>query len=501
MITENMPGKMAVHIIMCFICFIMSGCAVVGPDYKTITPDVPLNWHSGLANGLTLSPGQDDHMALAQWWTFLKDPVLEQLEQETLRNNLNLKQAFEKINEARALRGISVAGLFPVLDGKASVTKSRSSENAGTGTESNFYRAGLDAGWELDLFGGVRRKIEAADADLEGLKYSYEGVMVSLTAEVGLNYVDVRTFQARLKAAQSNLAAQQHTFDLNQSRYQAGLIDELAVQQSLYNLEQTRSLIPQLKNGLSTSMNRLAVLIGKKPGNLEKKLYTVRSVPQIPLSIVVKVPAEAMRQRPDVRQAERELAAATARIGVAKADLYPKFSLTGSLSLESMTMGNLSKWGSHTFSAGPSISWNLFDANAIRRNIDVQDSRTKQALIHYKSTVLDALEEVENALDAFAREQERRKALFLATRAANRAVVVAEDSFNAGLIDFSNVLDAQRSLLSFQDELVVSEGNVISDVIRLYKALGGGWSSNDLQGRSRKTGSDSSKNGSSCIIK
>ncbi len=475
MIKEKMPGNIIVHIIMCFIFFIMSGCAVVGPDYKTITPDVPINWHSGLTHGLTLSTAQDDSISLTKWWILLKDPVLAQLEQETLRNNLNLKEAFEKINEARALRGISSSDLFPVLDGKASATKSRSSENAGTGQESNFYRAGLDAGWELDLFGGVKRKIEAANADLEGVKFAYEGVMVSLTAEVGLNYVDVRTFQARLKAAQSNLATQQHTFDLNQSRYQAGLIDELAVQQSLYNLEQTRSLIPQLENGLSTSMNRLAVLIGRKPGKLEKKLSMAGSVPEIPVSIAVKVPAEAMRQRPDIRQAERELAAATARIGVAKADLYPKLRLTGSIGLETVAKDNFLKWGSHTFSTGPSISWNLFDANAIRRNIDVQDSRAKQALIHYRATVLNALEEVENALASFAREQERRKALFLATKAAKRAVVVAEDSFNAGLIDFSNVLDAQRSLLSFQDELAVSEGTVASDLIRLYKALGGGW--------------------------
>ncbi len=479
MIFERMPGNMAVHIIICFIFLIVSGCAVVGPDYKKIAPDVPSNWHSGLTHGLVLSPAHDDHMALAKWWTFLKDPVLEQLEQETLRNNLNLKEAFEKINEARALRGMAFSSLFPVLDGKASVTKSRSSKNTGSGKVSNFYRAGLDANWELDLFGGVRRKIEAADADLEGLKDSYEGVMVSLTAEVGLNYVDVRTFQARLKAAESNLAAQQHTYDLNKSRYQAGLIDELAVQQSLYNLEQTRSLIPQLKNGLSTSMNRLSVLIGRKPGNLEKKLSTTESVPEIPISIAVTVPAEAMRQRPDVRQAERKLAAATARIGVAKADLYPKFTLTGSIGLESMTSDNFLKWGRHTFSTGPSISWNLFDANAIRRNIDVQDSRTKQALIHYQSTVLNALEEVENALDSFAKEQERRKALFFAMKAAKRAAVVAEDRFNAGLIDFSNVLDAQRSLLSFQDKLAVSEGSVISDLIRLYKALGGGWTFNN----------------------
>ncbi len=480
MSAENISGTRLISILMgfvfmCFIPFIVSGCSVVGPDYKTINPDVPAHWHTGMNHELSPSIGNGDHDALAKWWTLLKDPILEHLEQQALKNNLDRKIAFEKIIEARALRGISYAGLFPGLDLNARATKSRSSENSGTGRENNFFRAGLDSSWELDLFGGVRKKIEASNADLAAQKYSLEEVMVTLTADVGLNYVDIRTFQARLKAAQSNLAAQQHTFDLNKSRYDAGLIDELPVQQSLYNLEQTRSLIPKLKNGLAISMNRIAVLLGLKPGNLEKKLSIVQPVPTVPLSIAVGIPAEVIRQRPDIRQAERKLAAATARIGVARADLFPKFTLSGSIGLEAMTMDNLSKWGSHTFSAGPSISWNIFNANAIRRNIDVQNSRTRQALIHYKSAVLNALEEVENALGSFAREQERRKALSLATKAAERADIVAEENFKAGLIDFSNVLDAQRSLLSFQDELAQSEGAVTGDLIRLYKALGGGW--------------------------
>ncbi len=446
---------------------------MVGPDYKGTMPDAPLKWHTDISHE---SKERDVSRLRANWWKLLNDPLLTKFERQAVKGNFDLKSALEKIREERALYGVSSSKLFPYITGNASGSKSRSSENAGLGKEANLFIAGLDAGWELDLFGGIRRKKEAAIADLEAAKYSMDGVMVSMAAEVGLNYVDIRTFQARLKYAKMNLAVQQHTFDLNQSRYGAGLVDELAVQQSLYNLEHTRSLIPQLENGLSVSMNRLAVLLGEKPGTLEKELSEVRPVPSVPLGVAIGIPAEVLRHRPDVKQAERELAAATARIGIAEADLYPKFNLTGSIGLRSVMMKDLLKWGSRTFNIGPSISWNIFDANGIRRNVDAQVARQHQALIHYKSIVLKALEEVENALTAFSKEQQRRKMLELAVKAAARANTMALDRFKAGLIDFSNVLDTQRSLMSFQDELASSTGAVTSDFIRLYKALGGGWS-------------------------
>ena len=453
---------------------VLTGCAAVGPDYVRVEPEAPTAWHGALSGGLAAEAA--DREALAQWWTVLGDPLLTSLENRAVEGNLDLKQARARLGEARARRGLTRAGLYPNVDVGAAATKSRSSENAGTGREVELYQTGFDAGWELDVFGGIRRSVEAADADLAASREALRDVLVSLTAEVGLNYVDVRSFQVRLAAAQSNLGAQENTYELNASLYKAGLIDELPVQQARYNLERTRSEIPLLEIGLSATMNRLAVLLGAPPGALEDQLAPSRPIPMVPVAVAVGVPAEALRRRPDVRRAERELAAQTARIGVATAELYPRFRLFGSIGIESLELGDLATWPSRTFAVGPSVSWRLFDAGSIRRNTEIQDARQEQALLSYQAVVLGALEEVENGLVAFAKVQQRRDALVLATEAASRADQVARDRYRAGLVDFSNVLDAQRSLLAFQDQLARSQGEVAAGLIRLYKALGGGWS-------------------------
>lgn len=249
------------------------------------------------------------------------------------------------------------------------------------------------------------------------------------------------------------------------------------MQQSLYNLENTRSHIPTLQTGLEAAKNRLAVLLGKKPGEVHQELAEKKPIPVLPVTVAVGVPAETLRNRPDIRQAERNLAAQTAQIGVAKADLYPKFRLMGTIGLESISTKNFLESASRTWGIGPDISCNIFHGGAIRQNIKVQTARQEQALIQYESTVLKALEEVENVLVAYAKEQRRRESLAKATNAANRAVLLARDQYQAGLVDFNNVLIAQRSLLSFQNELAQSEGAVVSNLVRLYKALGGGWKS------------------------
>ncbi|MCD6151065.1 MAG: TolC family protein, partial [Deltaproteobacteria bacterium] len=376
-------------------------------------------------------------------------------------------------------RGISRAGLFPTVDATGSMTDHRSSENNGLGHESKLYAVGFDAGWELDIFGGTRRAIEAAQAGVESSEEDLHDVLVSLLAEVALNYVDARTYQARLEATKGNIAVQQETYELNLSLRYAGLIDELALEQSLYNLEHSRSQVPGLQTGLEAAKNRLAVLLGKKPGAVHPELAEKKSIPAIPISVAVGIPAETLRHRPDVRRAERNLAAATARIGVATADLYPKFRLNGTIGLESISSGNIWQWASRSWNFGPQVSWNIFDAGAIRQNIQVQNARQEQALISYEATVLQAQEEVENALVAYAKEQQRRSALAKATSAAKRANLLARDQYQAGLVDFNDVLDAQRSLLSFQDELAQSSGVVTTNLIRLYKALGGGWTTFD----------------------
>ena len=449
------------------------GCAAVGPDYVPVEPKAGEQWHTGLQGGLTaqrLNP-----QILAHWWTTLDDPELSNLEERAVNGNLDLKEAMARIREARALRGISKANLFPTVDAGGSVTERRFSEDSNTGDRNTLYAAGFDAGWELDIFGGVRRSVEAAQADLEATQENLHAVLVSLMAEVALNYVEVRTFQTRLEVTEANIKTLQESYELNQSRYQAGINDALAVQESLRLLETARSQIPFLETGLEAAKNRLAVLLGEQPGKLHWQLAAKRSIPAVPATVAVGIPADTLRHRPDIRRAERLLAAQTARIGVATADLYPKFRLFGTIGLESISATDFFTYGSRAWSFGPSVSWNIFDAGAIRQNIEVQPARQEQALIQYESSVLQALEEVENVLVAYAKEQNRRDSLTKAETAAQQATLLAKDQYDAGLVNYNNVLDAQRALLLLQDELAQSEGSVTSNLVRLYKALGGGW--------------------------
>ncbi len=450
-----------------------AGCAPVGPDYVAPENKAPAAWHSELAG--TETPDTPDPHTLANWWVALKDPTLSSLENAATQGNLDLKSALARVREARARRQLSRAGLFPTLDLEGSATQSQSSENSGSGEVRESYTAGFDASWELDLFGGVRRSNEAAAADLQAGVAALYDVLVSLTAEVGLNYMEVRTYQSRLTVARANLAAQQETFDLIRDRYSVGLTNELALQQARYNLESTRSRIPELQTGLAAALNRLAVLTGQTPGRLHAVLGRPKSIPAIPETIAVGIPADMLRRRPDIRKAERELAAQTARIGVAMAELYPKLRLSGSIGLEAIEAGELLNSSSRFWSYGPRISWNIFDSGAVRNNIKIQEAIQEQALIAYEAAVLTALEEVENALIAYAQEQERRRRLLDAVNAAEIAAGLARDQYTAGMIDFSNVLEAQRTLLSFQDQLAQSNGTVTANLIRLYKSLGGGW--------------------------
>jgi NodT family efflux transporter outer membrane factor (OMF) lipoprotein len=455
--------------------FILAGCATVGPDY--VPPETPVSptWHTQLKGGLMTE--EMDPKTLAAWWTTLNDPELSSLIDRAVAGNLDLKKAWARVREARARRGLAKADLFPTLDATGSATWSRSSKDTATGKTSDLYSASFDAGWELDIFGGVRRSVEGAEADLRASYEDLHDVLVSLLAEVALNYVEVRTFQTRLTVAEANLESQNETYQLTLWRYQAGLSDGLAVQQARYNLENTRSQIPALRTRLEEAMNRIAVLLGEQPGKVHGEVEKREPIPVTPLKVAVGVPADVLRRRPDIRKAERELAAQTARIGVAMADLYPKFTLSGSIGLEALSLSNLSSSGGGTLSGGPRITWAIFKAGAIRQNIEVQSALQEQALIQYEATILSALEEVENALMAYVAEQARRDDLRQGAQAAQKAVELAQYKYKAGLTDFNNVLDAQRSLLSFQDQLAQSDGTVTSNLVRLYKALGGGWTS------------------------
>lgn len=453
---------------------IITGCVTVGPDY--VRPEIPVynDWNNRLdSDGNTAGM---DAQGLAAWWTTLGDPRLSELIQRAVKDNLDLKSARARVREARASRNISGADLLPTLDAGGSGTWSRTSRDTGTGKTSELYAASFDSAWELDIFGGVRRSVEAAEGDLQASEEELRSILVSLLAEVALNYLDIRTSQVLLTVAEDNLGSQSETYQLTQWRYEAGLSDELAVQQARYNLENTRSQIPVIRTGLDESMNRVAVLLGEQPGKLHTELEQREPVPVPPVKVAIGVPADLLRRRPDVRQAERQLAAQTARVGVAVADLYPKLTLNGSIGLETLSLRNPSS-GTLTLLGGPSITWAVFRGGAIRQNIEVQSALQEQALIQYEAAILGALEEVEKALTAYVEVQQRRQSLSRATDAAQKAAELARQKYESGLTDFADVLDAQRSLLSFQEQLAQSSGNVTSNLVRLYKALGGGWTS------------------------
>lgn len=452
---------------------LLAGCAV-GPDYRTPEVSAPAAWHSTMKGGLkSVSP---EAAQLARWWNGLDDPQLSRLIEQAVANNLDLKLAQARLSEARARRGVSAADRFPTLNARAGANRSRSSEEMGFGGGSigETWSAQFDASWELDVFGGKRRALEAADASLEASREDLRDVQVSLLAEVALNYVELRSYQARLAIALSNLATQTETWQIARWRHEAGLTTQLDEDQARLNLEQTRSQLPALQTGLEQSKNRLAVLLGRKPGELAK-LETPAAIPHIPVEVAVGIPADTLRNRPDLRRAERQLAAATAQVGVATAALYPNFSLSGTLGLQALSSANLLQASARMFSVAANAGWVLFDAGRIRQNIEVQNALQEQALIRYESAVLGALRDVENALVAYAEEQNRRVALADAVQAAQSAARLAANQYAAGLIDFQAVLDTQRSLLSLQDQLSQSEAAVTANLARLFKALGGGW--------------------------
>jgi NodT family efflux transporter outer membrane factor (OMF) lipoprotein len=468
---------------------LIAGCVSVGPDYVKPNTQTSPTWHTPLKGGLV--SGETDNRTLLTWWTTLNDPVLNGLVNRALANNLDLKKARARIREARARRGVAVADLFPTIDATGSATRSRTSENTGSintatlynaGLEGSIntttlYNAGLDATWELDIFGGVRRSVEAAEADLEASQEDMRDVLVSLLGEVALNYIDVRTYQQRLSVAEANLSSQKETLQIAIWRNQAGLNDELDVQQARYNLENTHSQIPALRIGLEEAMNRIAVLLGEQPGTIHKELEEPGSVPDMPTKVTVGIPADVIRRRPDIRKAERELAAQTARVGEATADLYPKFTLSGSIILEALSSHKLFSSDNETRSGIASVTWPIFHGGSIRKNIEIQSALQEKAAINYDATLLNAFEEVENALIAYAEEQNKRDALREAEEAARGALELARHKYESGMIDFTTVLEAQRSLLSFQIQLAESNGTVVSNLVKLYKTLGGGWES------------------------
>jgi NodT family efflux transporter outer membrane factor (OMF) lipoprotein len=465
-------GKISAKIMMPVVILVLSGlfaCKAVGPDYVPPPMEVPPELTGEIHNPVSGKPVYPE--ALANWWSAFDDPVLARLIARALDGGLDIKQALARIDEARARRGLSLAEYYPDLDATGSASRSRSS----SGDIREAFSAGFDTGWEIDVFGGVRRSVAAAEANLEAAEAGFNDICVSLAAETAVNYVEARTLEARLNIARANLAVQSETFELVSFRFEAGLANELSFNQARYQVENTRAGIFALEAALEAAKNRLAVLTGRPPGAVHALMQDTFEIPKAPQLYASGIPADFLRRRPDIRKAERDLAAQSERIGVATAGLYPRFTLSGAIGFESGAADDLFNAGSRFWRVGPGVSWKVFDAGAVRRNIEIQSAVENQYLIAYEQSVLNALEEVKNAMTACVQDQLQQESLARAVAAARRAEELAREYYLAGMADFSEVLEAQRSVLNFESQLAQATGAVATDLIQLYKALGGGW--------------------------
>lgn len=458
-----------------------SGCAV-GPDYRRPGLEVPAAYDGASAVSTPAAP--DGSPGLAEWWTMFQDPMLDDLVARALAANLDLRVAEARVREVRAeTRGVR-SRLLPGVDASGGFSRNRLSGNGVLGeaveamgqdlTQSTSV-AGLDLNWELDVFGGRRRALEAARADLGRTEAAKEAIRISVVAEVGQNYLEVRGRQKQLEVARATLRTQESTLALTADRRRAGLSSDLDVVRAETQTAETRSQIPRMEESLQRAIHRLGVLMGQPPTVLAEQLGEVRPLPVASSRIPVGLPSDLLRRRPDVRMAERELAAATARVGVATAELFPKFYLTGAAGLQSVDASDFFTGGSRFWSLGPSFRWPVFSAGRIRSQIQAQNARQEQAALRYEQVVLTSLEEVENALVGYGQEQRRLEALTSAEASSRRAVSLAQDRYRGGLVDFLDVLEAERSLYRLQEQQVGSELVLQQHLVRLYRAVGGGW--------------------------
>lgn len=463
------------HMLILLACVLLAACMTVGPDYVAPELEVPAAWQ-----GLDPAARPATHGVageLGQWWRGLNDPLLSALVDEALQAAPDLRNSQARLRESRARRAVAASDRYPSVTASGTGRRSRSSEETGSGDTRSLYSAGFDASWEVDVFGGVRRGVEAAEADLAASVENLHDARVSLAAETALNYVEVRALQTRLAIARDNLASQSETLQLTSWRYQAGLVGSQDVEQARTNREQTRAQIPSLENSLAEAEHRLDILLGHPPGTLHARLAETAPLPNAPERIAVGIPADTLRQRPDVKAAERKLAAETARVGVAEAARYPAFKISGSIGVEALELSALGNRAAATTSLLAGITAPVFNAGRLRNQVEIQDAVREQALVAYEKTVLTALQEVENALVAIARNDERSQALASAVASAENAAELARQNYSAGLIDFQSVLNTERTVLSVSDSLANTRADGLLALIRLYKALGGGWSS------------------------
>lgn len=463
---------------------VLGGC-MVGPDF--VTPDAPTEGQWLGAEDPKITNESADY---SEWWTVFDDPILNSLVQMAFEQNLPLRIAGIRVLEARANLGVAVGNLYPQLQQASAVATadqlSQNATNAALVDKFNYnYFAGFDAAWELDFWGRFRRGIESADAELIASIANYDDVLVFLTAEVARSYVLIRTFQERIELAQENVRIQERSLEIAEVRFRNGVVTELDVTQAKSLLRNTQALIPRLQTGLRQAQNALSILLGIPPSDLRQISDGPTIIPTAPTDVAVGIPAELLRRRPDIRRAELDAAAQSARIGIAKSDLFPRIAILGSIGLQTGVQGgalsnnanitDLFDTDSVTYFVGPSVDWPILNYGRLTNNVRVQDARLQQLIVNYQNRVLEAAQEVEDALVAFVRAQDETRFLADSVDAAKRSVKLSLIQYRDGAVSYQRVLDSQEFLVQQQDTWTATRGDVALNLIATYKALGGGW--------------------------
>jgi NodT family efflux transporter outer membrane factor (OMF) lipoprotein len=465
---------------------LFTGCTMVGPDFLRPSSKVSDQWLEA-----------DDHRVetasaiYREWWKAFNDPVLENLVQTAYRQNLPLRIAGIRVFQARAQLGIAIGGFYPqAQQALGSTNFNRISEtspvapqpgiSSGVGFSYMQAQVGVGAGWELDFWGKFRRAIESADASLVSSIAAYDSVLVTLTGDVSSTYVLIRTLEALVQIAKENVEIQKESLNIARARFEGGVTSERDVQQALAELKNTEASVFQLDTQLRQAKNALCTLLGLPPSHLEDVLSATSGIPTVPSQVAVGIPADLLRRRPDIRRAEYLAVAQCAQIGVAKADLYPAFSLSGNFGflasdVGQFQLGDLTSWKSRTGSIGPAFQWNVLNYGQITNQVRFQDAKFQEALVSYQNTVLQAQQEVENGLVSFLNAQGEVGSLTEAAKAAKQSVYLATIQYSEGITDYTTVLTAQQNLLRYQNSLANSQGAVPQGLISIYRALGGGW--------------------------
>lgn len=459
---------------------LLGGCTTLGPDFVKPKVAEETAW---LDESKEISSTPLDQ---AEWWKIFNDSVLDALIEKAYQQNLPLQIAGLRIFEARAQLGIAVGLQYPqsqTAGGSASaVGLSENSPNFNPAADDNFrnYQVGFDAAWELDFWGRFRRGIESADANLSATVADYDNALVSLTAEVARVYVDIRILEERLKIAYDNIELQKKSLNIASVRFRNGATTELDVQQAKTNLADTRAQVPVLIRLLRQANNALSILLGMPPAELTHILGEPGTIPVAPDQVTAGIPAELLRRRPDVRQAELQAASQSALIGVAETDLYPRFSLFGSIGFQTSDTGNSSASDlfdsdSLGYSVGPAFSWNILNYGRLKNNVRVQDARYQQTIVNYQNTVLSAYQEVEDAMVGFIQSRKESDIRAEGAHAAKRSSEISNIQYREGSVDFQRVIDSERALVTQQDLWTQARGEISLNLIAMYKALGGGW--------------------------